>query len=136
MGFLKLGLLGITVFAASGDVGAGSGCALGPTPPNAEYPASSPYVTAVGGTMFSSASVLNVNPMPSFCSTKRYTCAGPGVEVVCATPEALITSGGGFSEYTPMPKYQTTAVQAYLSTASLLPPSNQFNSSNRGKFSI
>lgn len=53
--FAEAAAQGQTVFASSGD--AGGSCAVAPTngvplsgPPNVNYPASSPYVTAVGGT--------------------------------------------------------------------------------------
>ena len=46
---------------------------------------------------------------------------------------AQIVSGGGFSDYTPRPSYQASAVQAYLTNAKKdLPPANTFQVANRG----
>merc|ERR1712037_274058 len=47
-------------------------------------------------------------------------------------PVAGFTSGGGFSTYTPRPSYQDSAVEGYLKSGVVLPPSSYFNSSNRG----
>merc|ERR1712054_718200 len=41
------------------------------------------------------------------------------------------TSGGGFSNVAARPSWQSTQVQNYLNTATLLPPSTEFNSSGR-----
>jgi len=54
--FMKLGLRGVSIFVASGD----SGCwgrSDNLTRFSAGFPASSPYVTAVGGTYFKSNSI-------------------------------------------------------------------------------
>merc|ERR1712096_227132 len=61
-----------------------------------------------------------------------FKCASGGTEVAVSQPVAGFTSGGGFSTYTPMPSYQKTAVEGYLSSGVALPPSTYFNSSNRG----
>ena len=45
--FMMMGAAGISVLFASGDSGAGGGCTRGAFEP--DYPAASPYVTAVGG---------------------------------------------------------------------------------------
>ncbi|EFX05346.1 tripeptidyl peptidase a [Grosmannia clavigera kw1407] len=83
-----LGLRGITVLHSSGDMGVGAGC-LAPDNTTVEfnpiYPATCPYVTAVGGT-------VNVSP-----------------EI------AWKGSSGGFSKYFPRPSYQDKAVSEYLS---------------------
>ena len=96
-----------------------------------DYPASSEWVTAIGGTMYQTANVLSA-PLPPFCSESTRTCAGSGVEIVSQVPEALITSGGGFSNYEGTPTWQQAAVSAYLSSGALLPPSSDFNSTGRG----
>jgi tripeptidyl-peptidase-1 len=73
---MKLGLRGITIVAATGDNGAlssSSSCNYVPT-----FPASSPYVTAVGATQGIESGTT---------------------EVVCqGDPGGIITSGGGFSQ--------------------------------------
>lgn len=86
--FGALGLRGVSVIFASGDEGVGSACetndGTNQTRFNAQFPASCPYVTAVGATM----------------------SIGPEI----ATP----FSGGGFSERWPRPWWQQNAVVSYL----------------------
>jgi len=41
------------------------------------------------------------------------------------------TSGGGFSNYSPMPDWQTAAVKAYLTSEVKLPAAHFYNASNR-----
>lgn len=86
--FGALGLRGVSVIFSSGDDGVGSACetndGTNQTRFNPGFPASCPYVTAVGATM----------------------SVGPEV----ATP----FSGGGFSERWPRPWWQQNAVVAYL----------------------
>lgn len=76
------------MLAASGDAGPGQSCQANtgtkPTRFLPAFPASCPYVTAVGATR--------------------------GV----AAETAMELSGGGFSEYFPRPKYQDGAVDLYL----------------------
>jgi tripeptidyl-peptidase-1 len=111
----KLGLRGLTIMVASGDDGVAnflarndpSQCGFQPS-----YPATSPYVTAVGATQ------------------------GPEMgdpEIACTSATGgLITSGGGFSFFFNQPAYQAQAVAKYLSTAPNLPPTNLFNTKGRG----
>lgn len=54
------------------------------------------------------------------------------VQEVCTIPKALITSGGGFSDYVTTPSYQSDAVSAYLKSGVKLPPATEFNKNNRG----
>eukprot|EP01042_Synura_sphagnicola_P003220 gene3220-biopygen3474 len=98
---MKLGVRGVTIIVASGDDGApgfrGSTyssprtCAYDPS-----FPASSPYVVAVGATR------------------------GPEVfnaEVACQSDlGGVITSGGGFSNFNPMPSWQKSVVSGYFNT--------------------
>jgi len=94
---LKLLSMGITIVASSGDSGAMSAsmsstsqCAYSP-----QFPASSPYVTAVGATMGPESG----NP-----------------EVVCqGDTGGTITSGGGFSSFYSKPSWQNSAVSHYFS---------------------
>ncbi|KAL6049457.1 Peptidase S53 domain-containing protein [Balamuthia mandrillaris] len=116
--FQKLGLRGVTVFAAAGDGGShfsfqpfqggdiaeilnDISCKYNfPT-----YPSASPYVVSVGGTMLKD-------------DIKR--------------PVHWPAGGSGFSWRFPRPKYQDEAVTIYLKTMqSSLPPSYSFNSSAR-----
>lgn len=101
-----MGTRGITVMFASGDSGAGGGCTTGPFQP--DYPASSPYVTAVGGVTG---------------GTQGQEPLGESV---------WIDGGGGFSNYAPVQSYQTTPVQTYLSTANGLPEKSKYNATGRG----
>ncbi|KAJ3511239.1 hypothetical protein NLJ89_g4214 [Agrocybe chaxingu] len=87
--FAMLGSLGTTVFFSSGDFGVGGGdCKTNDGKATVlfqpAFPASCPFVTAVGGT-------TRVNP-----------------EV------AVSFSGGGFSRYFAQPSYQATAVSTFL----------------------
>merc|ERR1711907_543394 len=86
---MKLGAQGVTVFVSSGDDGVanfqarGDAANCGYTP---SFPASSPYVTAVGATQ---GGVTG------------------GSEVVCSSQTGgVITTGGGFSTQYTAPDYQ------------------------------
>ncbi|OAA70025.1 tripeptidyl-peptidase 1 precursor [Akanthomyces lecanii RCEF 1005] len=87
--FGQLSARGVSVLAASGDAGPGQSCRSNADNSTATrflpaFPASCPYVTAVGATR--------------------------GI----AGETAMELSGGGFSEYFPRPAYQLGAVDAYL----------------------
>lgn len=145
--FLKLAVRGVTLVASSGDRGApgsiNADCshdkdhekALNP-----EFPAASPYVLSVGATSLMSSTILDPRsastPKPCKPSLffKGFKCASNGTEQVCSTKTgAKVTSGGGFSRFSPRPKWQTAAVKSYLENAKgTLPPNAYFNSSNRG----
>lgn len=71
-----------------------------------DFPAASPYVTAVGGTDFATQSTI-------------------GYET------AWDASGGGFSNTFEIPSYQADAVATYKSTATL-PDSKYYNDTGRG----
>lgn len=66
-----------------------------------KFPASSPYVTVVGGT------------------------AGPEIDDVEVAAQSdknnIITTGGGFSRYYAQPEWQSTAVSEYFSSLSMNP---------------
>jgi len=80
---------------------------------DAQYPASSPYVVAVGGTQFTGSS-------------------SDFGEIACSILNgSLINSGGGFSYYEAMPSYQMNAVESYLKSGVILPPKGTYNTSNR-----
>ena len=94
---IKLGLQGVTILAASGDDGANSrdvrqygsvACGYKPS-----WPASSPYVTAVGATQGPEAS---------------------RTEIACQSNEgSQITTGGGFSTLYPVPSWQKDTMDKY-----------------------
>ncbi|KAF9553992.1 hypothetical protein CPC08DRAFT_208677 [Agrocybe pediades] len=101
--YAKLGLMGVTVIYSSGDngVAGNAGVCLMPDGSETDYgsifnpsfPSTCPYVTSVGATQINPG--MKVTDQESAC-------------------EQVIFSGGGFSNYFPMPKYQTRAVGNYL----------------------
>ena len=112
---MKLGLQGVSVLASSGDGGVADN--TGQCGPNnsffVSFPASCPYVTAVGGTQLSSS----------------------GQEVAMSIPRGgnsagNVESGGGFSGLFAQPSYQSSAVSGYISSQHLT-ASPQFNISGR-----
>jgi len=105
--FVKLAAKGISIIFASGDSGSGEGGGGNKLWPS--WPASSPWVTAVGSTRF----VNNV--IGDEMSTDQFG------------------SGGGFSWDFPQPSYQKAAVDSYFNVepASKVPPANIFNRSGR-----
>ncbi|XP_015672787.1 tripeptidyl-peptidase 1 [Protobothrops mucrosquamatus] len=105
--FMKAAARGISILFASGDSGAGCRAISGGKHVfRPSFPASSPYVTTVGGTAFRQPFLV-------------------GAEV------ADYISGGGFSNVFPMPDYQVTAVKRFLSTSPRLPPASYYNSTGR-----
>lgn len=122
---MKAAMRGVTVVISAGDAGAqGSHLAGFCGVPSctrflANFPASSPYVTAVGATSF---------------DTGRNSSVAPGKfrEVVTSTEDgALITSGGGFSELFSRPTYQDRAVKPYLASAQAAGIASLFNVDGR-----
>lgn len=137
--FSKIVARGITLVAASGDQGAPGdnfpGCSAGLSD---LFPASSPWVLAVGATQ------LGTNPgnseVPASSPVTAPICRSPGIscargdvltEEVCTYPTSLITTGGGFSSYTTQPSYQSIAVAGYFAQKVPLPPSSMYNKANR-----
>jgi len=120
--FQKIGLRGVSLFAASGDSGADGrtdgGC--GESHLNPPFPAASPFVTAVGATQVFDATWTLPSP-PSVCASgsweNEWWCAGGGNEVAVSYAQAAFASGGGFSFVAPQPAWQTKVVQAYLNSA-------------------
>jgi len=106
--FQKAGVRGITILFASGDSGVGGSFGSGCKRFVPGFPATSPSVTAVGGSDFDGNFEM-------------------GHEIVNGL------SGGGFSDIFPQPAYQKTAVAAYLSSmSSKLPPQSFWNRTGRG----
>eukprot|EP00163_Fabomonas_tropica_P000428 TRINITY_DN10261_c0_g1_i1.p1 TRINITY_DN10261_c0_g1~~TRINITY_DN10261_c0_g1_i1.p1 ORF type:complete len:610 (-),score=190.37 TRINITY_DN10261_c0_g1_i1:194-2023(-) len=101
--FQKAGTKGLSILFASGDNGVGQNQAGDKFAPN--FPATSPYVTAVGGTEYVSES----------------------------SEVANYISSGGFSNQFARPSYQDAAVQKFLSTKNPpLPPQSYYNTTGRG----
>ena len=112
--FMKAGTKGLSILFASGDQGVcgregcGMLCFLGKCKFNPDFPAASPYITAVGGTDFAVANVI-------------------GEEM------AWSAGGGGFSNEFAIPSYQASAVAAYKASADAdLPPQKIWNNKGRG----
>lgn len=129
--FQKIGVRGISLLASSGDSGAN-----GRTDPDcsiphlrASFPASSPYVTAVGATELVSTTTLSTQP--PICAAAGLTCVSGGTEQAVSYAISGFGSGGGFSDILTQPSYQTDAVNAYLKSGVALPPSTYFNTSGR-----
>jgi len=113
---MKLGLQGVSIFVSSGDDGAAGNqarylsrnCGYSPS-----FPATSPYVTAVGATQ------------------------GPEsgeTEIACQSNEGgVITTGGGFSTIFSQPSYQSSAVSGYFDSLSKSEePVSGYDAGNRG----
>jgi len=135
---LKLSLRGITVLAASGDSGAPSennqNCSLDDTanPIYALYPASSPYVLAVGGINLLELKSGSNSPQPPICEKSGGLCAGSDYTLEPSmVTNGFITTGGGFSNFTSALWYQREAVEGFLSSTAFRPPTQYFNPSNR-----
>jgi tripeptidyl-peptidase-1 len=109
--YMKLGLQGTTVVIASGDSGVGNndGCIVAGTDStgynastspdgkifNPDFASACPYVLAVGST---------------------YLPSGANVKTDAEIATDRFPSGGGFSNYFPIPDYQAEAVANYLET--------------------
>ena len=105
----KAGARGLSIVESSGDGGVAGiqpekYCPKGFM---ATFPATSPFVTSVGGT------------------------GGPAGRETASTH---FPSGGGFSTYSwqPTPSFQQSAVHGYLTGGTTLPSPSLYNSSNRG----
>jgi tripeptidyl-peptidase-1 len=109
--FMKAGAQGISILFASGDQGVcgreGCGGLFGQKRFKPDFPAGSPYITAVGGTDFLSYTV--------------------GEEQVWSA------GGGGFSDTFDIPAYQADAVAAYKARSDAnLPDQAYWNNTGRG----
>lgn len=106
--FMAAGAMGLSILFASGDQGVWGRSGVGKTF-HPDFPAASPYVTAVGGTDFASKSTIG--------EESAWSCGG-----------------GGFSDTFAMPDWQADAVTSYLTKAAaqgVLPDASLFNSSGR-----
>jgi len=101
--FQKMGAQGISVFTASGDGGTGQKGTFSCKGFDADWPASCPYITSVGGTYLESG-----------------------------TENGWSSSGGGFSSVFPRPAWQDKTVAAYKEKATL-PSSDMYNADGCAK---
>jgi len=108
--FQKAGVKGLSILFASGDQGVcgREGCGFFKKKFHPDFPAASPYITAVGGTNFATANEI-------------------GEE------EAWAEGGGGFSDTFDIPAYQSSFVSAYKAASDAdLPPTSMWNNTGRG----
>ena len=124
---MKLGLRGVTLVVASGDDGVGSFMVregtlfCGYTP---SFPATSPYVTAVGGTQGIEQKGVHydrhLTEMAANCvpNATYYVEGQPGGPNTGSG--AGIVSGGGFSTTTLAPEFQTGVIHDYFYNLGLL----------------
>ena len=106
--FQVAGSMGLSILFASGDQGVWGRSGVGATY-NPDFPAASPWVTAVGGTNFAAKSVIGAE--------SAWDCGG-----------------GGFSNTFDRPAWQEDVVSNYLTTAAaagVLPDAALFNASGR-----
>ena len=123
--YMKLGLTGTTFLYSSGDYGvAGNGgecctkakCAGGTYNSgssgtfNPSFPATCPYVTAVGATQIKPNTAVTATAPEEACQT-------------------VIYSGGGFSNVFSMPSYQSSAVATYFKSHKPTYSATQYNNS-------
>jgi len=107
--FVKLGLRGVSILVASGDQGVwGRSDVLDGETYHPDWPASSPYVTAVGGTDLRLTSVL------------------------ADGEQAWSYGGGGFSTRAARPSWQNASVLSYLERAEGGASAGRFNRDGRG----
>jgi tripeptidyl-peptidase-1 len=101
--------MGLSILFASGDQGVWGRSGVGSTF-HPDFPAGSPYITAVGGTNFQQKSVIG--------NETAWNCGG-----------------GGFSDEFSRPSWQNSQVPSYLDAATasgVLPKASLFNENGRG----
>jgi len=126
--FMKAGVRGLSLLFASGDSGVfGANLTYPCQSFIPSFPASSPYVTAVGATMFSTQTIPLCDKTISGLSMP---CHEVGETTSSTSEGSRITSGGGFSNVFSMPDYQVSAVSEYLKTLQNI-PSGYFKRSGR-----
>lgn len=156
-----LASMGVTFLVSSGDDGVmgngagGQGCIAACTTSSStnplwsgtswtgtgyfpDFPASCPYVTAVGATMGSTNVVPNVGESERACqvsSFARYALVDHCLPCYTSYTQSqlggVITSGGGFSGYFAQPSWQTSAVTNYFTSLGTSPASG-YNRNGRG----
>ena len=104
--FQQAGSMGLSIFFASGDQGVWGRSGFGSTF-HPDFPAGSPYITAIGGTNFQQKGVIG--------NETAWNCGG-----------------GGFSDEFAQPSWQADAVNGYLNSCQTLPDSNKYNAAGRG----
>lgn len=133
--YFAAALMGVTVFASTGDYGASNNEAYN----SPQYPASDPFVTGVGGTnLFMTTidgyqegtgnwAIRNVPPYyrthPGL--TYNHEIAGNDYEGMVAdgypAPADMVTTGGGMSQFFPLPIWQYGITMTYADGTSFKP---------------
>jgi subtilase family serine protease len=138
--YMLAAAMGVTVFASSGDWGAGSQSYVLAQPYNSPlYPASDPFVTAVGGTNLfmtradgyqeGAGNWSNRNVPPGARTTPgvtyNYEIAGNDYEGMLAdgypSPSDMVTTGGAMSQFFPLPFWQYGITMTYANGTSFRP---------------
>jgi len=132
---MKIGLRGISMFAASGDSGSNGRtdeiCSFTESG-NPTFPAASPYVTTVGATQLRDTIASLSNPPPVCKAADLWYCASGGDEQAVSWDFASFTSGGGFSKVAPMMSFQQDSVWKWAnSTQGKLTPTTYYNNQGR-----
>ena len=108
---IQAAIEGIGVYFSSGDNGDETSSFGFAT---ADWPASSPWVTAVGGTSLA-VGAANNRVFETGWGTSNYNC--DTTTLVCTRTGWLYGSGGGVSQLFPMPSYQSTYGLSYSGRA-------------------
>ncbi|KAF2807064.1 subtilisin-like protein [Mytilinidion resinicola] len=135
--YMKLGLAGVSVVFSTGDYGvagsavSGDKCSNGTNRFQPDFPATCPYVTAVGATMVDPsikdlASVLKNGGQPEIAINHTVTTADGSIV-------SDVKSGGGFSDVFPIPDYQKEAVGNYLKNHKPSYSAAQYNNSGHAR---
>ncbi|EFA80244.1 hypothetical protein PPL_07069 [Heterostelium album PN500] len=127
--FIKAGSLGMTLVFSSGDMGANGNTNTPLDHFVPSFPASSPYVLAVGATQFSTQTSPACTSKPvGIISVK---CNSVGEIASSIATGSRITSGGGFSNVFARPSYQENVTSDYISTYLTNIPQSYYNQSGR-----
>ena len=121
MEYVKIGLRGVSILTASGDAGApgrtDESCDE-TRPVNPVMPGSSPWITSVSAT-FVNGSNKKINWKSTIC--KQNGCPAGTTEYPTNYNWTGWTTGGGFSEYDGIGKWQQNVVNQYLNSGVPLP---------------
>jgi len=121
MEYVKIGLRGVSILTASGDAGAPGRTSEScdeTRPVNPVMPGSSPWITSVSAT-FVNSSNNKVEWNSTIC--KMNMCPSGTTEFPTNFNWTGWTTGGGFSIYDSIPKWQVDSVNKYLKSGIALP---------------
>ena len=124
---MKLGAQGVSILAATGDDGVAGYKARNDTTKcqyTASFPATCPWVTAVGATQ----NAENDPDDHEVHTLQEYAANAPEQQ----PPFFAVTTAGGFSNYFAVPKFQTAAVANYFTTPESKRAPAGYNTTGRG----